>query len=160
MPMIKILFFKIFFTTSSAFFGCSNLISSKMSQRVVFQPSPAFHIENSRLISSTNQMTGFYIKCNSELKQVNIKQKFNPLTINISIIEKPVNRFAWSGPPELGGRGGGGGGWGGSPPPPPPPQKKKFSVNVSFFSMSSLNVLFLKEVTKNVYENHYMSKLK
>ena len=26
--------------------------------------------------------------------------------------------------------------------------------------MSSLNVLFLKEVTKNVHENQYMSKLK
>ena len=33
---------------------------------------------------------------------------------------------------------------------------QKFSVNVPFFSMSPLNVLFLKEVTKNVYENQYM----
>ena len=125
MPMIKILFFKIFFTTSSVFFGCSNLISSKMSQSVVFQSSPAFHIENSRLISSTNQMTGFYIKCNSELKQVNIKQKFNPLTINNSIIEKPVNRFARSGPPELGGRG--------ALAPPPQKKKKVFCQCVLFF---------------------------
>ena len=29
-----------------------------------FQPSITFHIENSHLIFSENQMTGFYMKCN------------------------------------------------------------------------------------------------
>ena len=33
---------------------------------------------------------------------------------------------------------------------PPPP---KFSVDVPFLLISPLNVLFLKEVTKNVHEN-------
>ena len=36
----------------------------------IFQPSIAFHIETSHLICSANQMTGFYMKCNTELKWV------------------------------------------------------------------------------------------
>ena len=36
-----------------------------------FQFSDAFHIETSHLICSSNQMTGFYMKCNTELKWVN-----------------------------------------------------------------------------------------
>ena len=31
-----------------------------------FQPSVAFHIETSHLICILNQMTGFYITCNTE----------------------------------------------------------------------------------------------
>ena len=38
-----------------------------------FQPSDAFHIENSHLIFTANQMTGFYMKCNTGLKWVNKK---------------------------------------------------------------------------------------
>ena len=33
-----------------------------------FQPSAAFHIENSHLICSANQMIGFNMKCNAGLK--------------------------------------------------------------------------------------------
>ena len=35
------------------------------------QPSVAFHIETSHLIYTANQMTGFYMKCNSGFKWVN-----------------------------------------------------------------------------------------
>ena len=35
------------------------------------QPSVAFHSETSHLIYTANQMTGFFIKCNSGLKWVN-----------------------------------------------------------------------------------------
>ena len=51
-------------------------------------------------------------------------------------------------------RGGGAEGVSAAPPtPPPPPAPQKFSGDVSFLLMSPLNVLFLKEVTKNVHEN-------
>ena len=33
-----------------------------------FQPSATFHIETNHLICSSNQMTGFYMKCNIGLK--------------------------------------------------------------------------------------------
>ena len=33
-----------------------------------FQPSVAFHIETGNLICRANQMTGFYMKFNTELK--------------------------------------------------------------------------------------------
>ena len=36
-----------------------------------FQPSVAINIETSQLICTANQMTGFYIKCNTGLKWVN-----------------------------------------------------------------------------------------
>ena len=36
-----------------------------------FQPSAAFHIKTSHLICYENQMTGFYMKCNTGLKRVN-----------------------------------------------------------------------------------------
>ena len=36
-----------------------------------FIPSVAFHIETSHLICRANQMTGFYIKCNTGLKWAN-----------------------------------------------------------------------------------------
>ena len=48
----------------------------------------------------------------------------------------------------------GGGGWGGGRRPP-----KSFLSMCPFF-MSPVTVVFLKEVTKNVHENQYMSKLK
>ena len=35
-----------------------------------FQPSVAFHIETNHLIRSVNQMTGFYMKCNTWLIRV------------------------------------------------------------------------------------------
>ena len=35
-----------------------------------FQPSVAFHIETNHLICLGNQMTGFYVKCNTGLKWV------------------------------------------------------------------------------------------
>ena len=35
------------------------------------QPSVAFHIETSHLISTASQMTGFHMKCNSGLKWAN-----------------------------------------------------------------------------------------
>ena len=34
----------------------------------LFQPTVAFHIETSNLIYTVNQMTGFYMKCNTGLK--------------------------------------------------------------------------------------------
>ena len=37
-----------------------------------FQPSVTFHIDTSHLISNANQMTDFYIKCNTGLKWFNI----------------------------------------------------------------------------------------
>ena len=40
-----------------------------------FQPGVAFHIETSNLIYPANQMTSFYIKCNTGLKWVNKKKK-------------------------------------------------------------------------------------
>ena len=36
--------------------------------------SVAFHIETSNLICSANQITGFYIKCNTGLKWVNVSE--------------------------------------------------------------------------------------
>ena len=36
-----------------------------------FQPSVTFHVETSSLICSANQMTGFYMKCNTGLKWFN-----------------------------------------------------------------------------------------
>ena len=36
-----------------------------------FQPSVAIYIETSHLLCSAKQMTGFYIKRNNRLKQVN-----------------------------------------------------------------------------------------
>ena len=35
----------------------------------------------------------------------------------------------------------------------------KFSVDIPLFSRSSLNVLFSKDVTKNVHENHYSTRV-
>ena len=37
-----------------------------------FQPSVAFQIETSHLICSANQVTGFYMKCNTGLKLFNL----------------------------------------------------------------------------------------
>ena len=36
----------------------------------LFQPSVAFYIETSHLIYIANQMTGFYMECNTGLKRV------------------------------------------------------------------------------------------
>ena len=37
----------------------------------LFQPSVAFHIETIHLICSGNQISGFYMKCNTGLKWIN-----------------------------------------------------------------------------------------
>ena len=37
-----------------------------------FQPNTAFHIKTSHLICTANQMTGFYMKCNTGLKWLNV----------------------------------------------------------------------------------------
>ena len=37
-----------------------------------FQPCVTFHIETSHLICTANQMTSFYMKCNTELKWVKL----------------------------------------------------------------------------------------
>ena len=41
-----------------------------------FQSSAAFLIETSHLICSANQMTGFYVNCNTELKWVSTDTVF------------------------------------------------------------------------------------
>ena len=41
-----------------------------------FQPSIAFNIETNHLICNENQVTGFYMKCNTELKWVNLHLYF------------------------------------------------------------------------------------
>ena len=38
----------------------------------IFQSIDVFHIETSHLICSPNQMTSFYIKCNTELKLIKL----------------------------------------------------------------------------------------
>ena len=51
----------------------------------LFQPSFAFHIETSRLICTANQVTGFYMKCNTGLKWVKRRlfQCMVPKTMNL-----------------------------------------------------------------------------
>ena len=39
-----------------------------------FKPSAAFQIEISHLICNTNQMYGFYMKCNTGMKQVKLRK--------------------------------------------------------------------------------------
>ena len=56
-----------------------------------FWSSVAFDIEFSHLICSTNQLTGFYIECNTYLKWVKrLLQRFHcelfPITLNSTII--------------------------------------------------------------------------
>ena len=36
-----------------------------------FKPNVAFHLKNSHVICRANQMTGFYMKCNTGLKWLN-----------------------------------------------------------------------------------------
>ena len=43
-----------------------------------FQSIDAFQIEISHLICSTNQMTGFYMKCNTWLKWVKMSEEYLP----------------------------------------------------------------------------------
>ena len=45
-----------------------------------------FHRETSRLIWTANQMTGFYMKCNTGFKWVKVSLLLNPFKINIPII--------------------------------------------------------------------------
>ena len=45
-------------------------IVQKTAPFILFQPSVAFHIETRHLICSANQITGFYMKCNTGLKGV------------------------------------------------------------------------------------------
>ena len=53
--------------TSTYLRGCNNFIDNP------FQCSDAFHIETSHLNCSANQMTGFYMKYNTELKWINFE---------------------------------------------------------------------------------------
>ena len=39
-----------------------------------FQPSVAFYTKTSHMICGVNRMTGFYIKCNTGLKWINLKK--------------------------------------------------------------------------------------
>ena len=48
-----------------------------MSSLNPFQNSVAFHIETGHLFCRAKQMTGFYMKCNTELKRVNLKTKLH-----------------------------------------------------------------------------------
>ena len=50
-----------------------------------FEPSVASDIETSHLIWNANQMTVFYIRCNTRLKWV------NPFETNVSCFPKPVS---------------------------------------------------------------------
>ena len=38
----------------------------------LFRHSVAFHVETSHLICISNQITGFYMKCNAGLKYINV----------------------------------------------------------------------------------------
>ena len=52
---------------SSLFYECDqNEINSNNFNP--FEPIVAFHVETCRLVSKPNQMTGFYVKCNTRLK--------------------------------------------------------------------------------------------
>ena len=50
-----------------------------------FQPSVVFDVETSHLIYCTNQMTGFYFKCNTGVKWV------NPFYTNVLRENFPIN---------------------------------------------------------------------
>ena len=52
-----------------------------------YQPSIAFHIETSHLICRTNQMTGFYMKCKTGLKWVNINPISATVLINFNVFQ-------------------------------------------------------------------------
>ena len=58
-----------------------------------YQPSVAFHIETSYLICIANQMAGFNMKCNTELKWVNVTQKFshNATPLKLTMLFKSPN---------------------------------------------------------------------
>ena len=60
-----------------------------------FQPSIAFHIETSHFISTTNQITGFFNKCNNVLKWVNdiISQKND--NIRKKVVGGTQNSCSW-----------------------------------------------------------------
>ena len=49
-----------------------------------FQPS-AFYIQTSYLICSTNQMTGVFMKCTTDLKLVNPLRTYVPIYFNVSL---------------------------------------------------------------------------
>ena len=58
-----------------------------------FQPSFTFHIETSHLIYATNQMTGFYMKCNNGLKWANVLNLFKVKKKNTEIMSADVVVF-------------------------------------------------------------------
>ena len=60
--------------------ACPNFLEaiSNFSTVVSILPSIAFHMETSHLTSCRNQMTGFFMKCNTRLKWVNL----NPISAN------------------------------------------------------------------------------
>ena len=53
----------------------------------LFQSSAAFHIEPSHLICSANQMTGFYMKCNTGLKWVK-RRLVTPKLVNSALVSQ------------------------------------------------------------------------
>ena len=55
-----------------------------------FQTSAAFHIETSHLICIANQMTGFYMKCNTELRWV---KQWHFTTSVTKLVNEPFNMF-------------------------------------------------------------------
>ena len=59
-------------TLSTTFTTLSACITRKSLK--LFQPSAVFHIETSHFICSANQVTGFYMECNTWLKWINRHQ--------------------------------------------------------------------------------------
>ena len=55
-------------TTQVPIFSSNNQVLSNDDLFNTFQTSAAFHIETNLLICKANQMTGFYMECNTGLK--------------------------------------------------------------------------------------------
>ena len=56
-----------------------------------FQPSVTFHIETSHLICSAKQITGFYMKYNTGLKELSFLSSHVNMTLNLSIFVGTVS---------------------------------------------------------------------
>ena len=82
----EVLYLRCYERHLSAYFGKS------ITQFTLFQPSVAFHIETSHLISSANQITGFYMKC-SQVSIWNATVSWNGLKLIVSIASGVSLRF-------------------------------------------------------------------